>query len=110
MKFITLIIKILILLIFLIIAINNLQTVPFFYLPGQQIDLPLIILLFGFFVVGTVFGIFAMFGRLLTLRNENNRLRREVEKTAKMNAQSIAAPKPLPPETVSPTSEKAQTE
>lgn len=110
MKFISLIIKILIVLVFFVISINNLQVVPFFYLPGQQIDLPLIIILFGFFVVGAVFGIFSMFGRLLSLRNENNRLRREVEKNAKMNAQSIAAPKPLPHDAAAPaTTEKVQT-
>lgn len=96
MKFISLIFKILILIVFLILAINNLQKVPFFYLPAQQIDLPLIALLFGFFVIGAVFGVLAMFGRLLTLRSENNRLRREVEKTARMNAQDLYAPAPLP--------------
>lgn len=96
MKFISLIFKILILIVFLILAINNLQKVPFFYLPAQQIDLPLIALLFGFFVIGAVFGVLSMFGRLLALRSENSRLRREVEKTARISAQDLYAPAPLP--------------
>ena len=76
-------IKLIILLVFLMLAVSNIQTVPFFYLPGQERALPLIVVLFGAFVIGTVFGIFAMFGRLLRLRNENNRLRAEVKKTAR---------------------------
>ena len=46
-----------------------------FDLPGQNINLPLIVVLFGAFIIGIVFGMFALFGRLLSLRSENNRLR-----------------------------------
>ncbi|MDO5059036.1 MAG: lipopolysaccharide assembly protein LapA domain-containing protein [Neisseria sp.] len=90
MKAIYLVIKILILLVFLVLAVSNTQTVQFFYLPGQEIDLPLIAALFGAFVVGAVFGILAMFGRLLRLRAEANRLRAEVKKTARLNEQDLA--------------------
>ncbi|MDO4997619.1 MAG: lipopolysaccharide assembly protein LapA domain-containing protein [Neisseria sp.] len=89
MKFIYLIIKILILLLLLVLAVSNTQSTAFFYLPGQQIDLPLIAILFVAFVVGTIFGILAMFGRLLRLRAENNRLRSEVKKTARLNEQDL---------------------
>lgn len=90
MKLIYLLIKILILLAFLVLAVCNTQTVQFFYLPGQEVSLPLIAALFGAFVVGALFGILAMFGRLLRLRSENGRLRAEVKKTARLNEQDLA--------------------
>lgn len=107
MKFIYLLIKILILLIFLILAISNLQNVPFFYLPTEQINLPLIAVLFGAFLIGAIFGVFSTFGRLLRLRSENNRLRREVEKTARLSEQDLSAPAPLPAATPASTEKEA---
>lgn len=89
MKVIYLIIKILILLVFLLLAVSNTQTVSFFYLPGQNVELPLIVVLFGAFVIGIVFGMFALFGRLLGLRSEVNRLRAEVKKHGRMTEQDI---------------------
>ena len=83
MKIIYTLIKIILLLAFILLAVSNTQTIAFNYLPGQAWNLPLIALLLLFFVVGAVFGVLAMFGRLLTLRNEVNRLRAEVKKTAK---------------------------
>lgn len=92
MKPIYLMIKIIVLIFFLILALINTQTVPFSYVPGQEIQLPLIAILFFTFIIGTLFGIFAMFGRLLRLRNENTRLRAEVQKSARLATQDIAAP------------------
>ena len=80
MKLISTIIKILILLVFLLLAITNTHTVSFFYLPGQNINLPLIVVLFGAFIIGIVFGMFALFGRLLSLRTKTPPARRS-EKT-----------------------------
>lgn len=97
MKIFYTIIKIIILLIFLILAVSNTQSVQFFYLPAQAIDLPLILVLFGAFVIGSVFGIFALFGRLLALRSENNRLRTEVKKSARTTAADLAVPQPQNP-------------
>ena len=92
MKLIYLVIKIVIFLIFLLIALGNTQTVPFFYLPGQEVSLPLILVLFGAFLVGAVFGLLALFGRLLSLRNENARLRAEVKKSARLSSHDVAVP------------------
>ncbi|WP_416191180.1 LapA family protein [Neisseria sp. CCUG12390] len=89
MKIVYLIIKILILLVFLLLAVSNTQVVSFFYLPGQSVELPLIVVLFGAFVIGILFGIFALFGRLLGLRSEANRLRAEVKKHGRMTEQDI---------------------
>ena len=92
MKTVSLIIKVFILLIFLVLAVINRQAVQFNYLPEQSVNAPLIVLLFGMFVIGALFGIFALFGRLLRLRAENSRLRAEVHKSARLSGEDIAAP------------------
>ncbi|MCL6085481.1 lipopolysaccharide assembly protein LapA domain-containing protein [Neisseria meningitidis] len=88
MKLIYTVIKIIILL----LAVINTDAVTFSYLPGQKFDLPLIVVLFGAFVVGIVFGMFALFGRLLSLRGENGRLRAEVKKNARLTGKELTAP------------------
>lgn len=95
MKPIYTLIKFILLIFFLILAIINTQVVPFFYVPGAQVRWPLIAILFLSFIVGAIFGIFAMFGRLLRLRNENSRLRSEVQKSARLSTQDITAPPPV---------------
>lgn len=107
MKLIYTIIKILILLVFLLLAITNTHTVSFFYLPGQNVNLPLIVVLFGAFIIGIVFGMFALFGRLLTLRSENNRLRAEVKKHAHLSEKDLTPVKTETPATASDTAPKA---
>lgn len=92
MKLIYTVVKIIILLLFLLLAVLNTDTVSFSYLPGQKFDLPLIVVLFGAFVVGIVCGMFALFGRLLSLRGENSRLRAEVKKSARLSGQELTAP------------------
>lgn len=107
MKLIYTIIKILILLVFLLLAITNTHTVSFFYLPGQNINLPLIVVLFGAFIIGIVFGMFALFGRLLSLRSENNRLRAEVKKHAHLSEKDLTPVKTETPATTSEVTPKA---
>ncbi|EEZ71876.1 lipopolysaccharide assembly LapA domain-containing protein [Neisseria cinerea] len=92
MKLIYTVIKIIILLLFLLLAVINTDAVTFSYLPGQSVNLPLIVILFGAFVVGIVFGMFALFGRLLSLRGENGRLRAEVKKNARLTGKELTAP------------------
>lgn len=92
MKIVSLIIKVILLVFFVILALINTQKIPFFYVPGQQIEWPLIVVLFISLIIGAVLGIFSMFGRLLRLRAENNRLRAEVQKSARLNSQDISAP------------------
>ena len=91
MKIVYALIKILILLAFVLLAVSNTQSTAFHYLPGQEISLPLIVLLLGFFVVGAIIGVLAMLGRLLALRNEVNRLRREIRKNGR-GAELAATP------------------
>ena len=91
MKLFSLIIKLLLLAVFIILAAFNTHIVSFSYLPGSEIRMPLILLLLAFFIVGAVFGVFAMFGRLLSLRHENNRLRNEVRKNARIAQEQLQA-------------------
>ena len=92
MKLVSLLVKIAVLIFFVTLALINTHKVPFFYVPGQQFAGQLILILFAAFVVGAVFGIFAMFGRLLRLRAENSRLRSELQKAARLAEEDIAAP------------------
>ena len=82
MKLFYTIIKLAILAVLLVFALINTAKVPFFYLPSA-------------FVAGALFGLFALFGRLIHLRNENARLRAEVQKNARLATQDIAAPAPI---------------
>ena len=52
MKLVYNLLKILILVFFLIIALNNVQRVPFYYVPGEHIEWPMIVVLFICFVIG----------------------------------------------------------
>lgn len=94
MKLFSLIIKLLLLAVFIVLAAFNTHLVNFSYLPGSEISLPLILLLLAFFVIGAVFGVFSMFGRLLSLRHENNRLRNEVRKNARIAQEQLQTPAP----------------
>jgi len=99
MKLFSLIIKLLLLAVFIVLAAFNTHIVSFSYLPGSEIRMPLILLLLAFFVIGAVFGVFSMFGRLLALRHENNRLRNELKKNARM---VTAAPQAKLPDNAAP--------
>ena len=89
MKIIYALIKIVVLLILLLLAVSNTQMIAFNYLPGQIVNLPLIVLLLIFFIIGAVFGVFAMFGRLLRLRSQVNQLQAKLDKQIKAAAQAV---------------------
>lgn len=89
MKIIYTLIKIVVLLALLLLAVSNTQLITFNYLPGQMLNLPLIVLLLIFFIIGAVFGVFAMFGRLLRLRSKVNQLQVKIDKQTKAASQSV---------------------
>lgn len=88
MKIISNIIKLIILVFFLILAVMNTHSVAFSYLPGLEITWPLIAILFVVFIIGVVFGIFSMLGRVLRLRSENNQLQTELKKVKQLVEQN----------------------
>ncbi|MBQ9683055.1 MAG: LapA family protein [Neisseriaceae bacterium] len=89
MKTIYLAIKIILLLVLLFFAVQNTHMVEFFWFGKGGVNLPLIALLFVAFAVGALFGMFAMLGRILSLRGENNSLKRELKKAEKSVEQYI---------------------
>ncbi len=91
MKYFYRLLKVIILLALLVIALKNTQLVDFNWVIGEKLQWPLITLLLIFFVIGTVFGIFSMLGRVMSLRNENIRLRRELIKNAKIKHEEFAS-------------------
>lgn len=89
MKTLYLAVKIILLLVLLFFAVQNTHLVEFFWFGKGGVNLPLIALLFVAFAVGALFGMFAMLGRILTLRGENNSLKRELKKAEKSVEQYI---------------------
>lgn len=87
MKIIYTLIKLVVLIALLLLAISNTQTVTFSYLPGQSVDVALIVVLLAFFIVGAVFGVFATFGRLLQLRSQVNTLQGQLRQEQEINVQ-----------------------
>lgn len=86
MKIIYTLIKLLVFIVLVLLAVTNTQMTTFNYVPGQSVDLPLIVLLLLFFIIGALFGVLAMFGRLLKLRSDVGSLRGKVKKTAALAA------------------------
>ena len=60
MKVIAWILRILVLLVLVWLALLNNQTTTFSVMQGLQVDLPLIVLLFAFFVMGLLLGILVL--------------------------------------------------
>lgn len=87
MKIIYTLIKLVVLIALLLLAISNTQTVTFSYLPGQSVDVALIVVLLAFFIVGAIFGVIATFGRLLQLRSQVNALQGQLRKEQEINVQ-----------------------
>ena len=79
MKAITWIIRITVLLILVWLALQNNQIVVFSIMDGLQFSLPLIVLLFAFFAVGVVLGVFILLPKHLSLKWEARKLRKENE-------------------------------
>ncbi|MBP6562860.1 MAG: LapA family protein [Neisseriaceae bacterium] len=84
MKYFYLIIKLVLLLFLLMLTINNTHSVAFNWFMQQTVQWPLVVLLLIFFVIGAVLGVLSMLGRILRLRNEVNRLRKENHKHIKV--------------------------
>ena len=67
MKVIAWILRILVLLVLVWLALLNNQTTTFSVMQGLQVDLPLIVLLFAFFVMGLLLGILVLLPMFLSM-------------------------------------------
>ena len=79
MKVIAWILRILVLLVLVWLALLNNQTTTFSVMQGLQVDLPLIVLLFAFFVMGLLLGILVLLRKYFSMKWEAPRLRKETE-------------------------------
>ena len=78
MRYVLLFFKLLVFALLLGLALQNSTVVPFYLFFGQAWQAPLIVLLLGFFVVGTVFGLTAGFVYSLRQRRELSALKKEL--------------------------------
>ena len=79
MKIITWTVRIIVLLILLWLALQNNQLVLFTIMDGLQFDLPLIVLLFVFFILGVLLGVLMLLPKHFGLKWEGRKLRKENE-------------------------------
>ncbi len=77
MKIIAWILRILVLLVLVWLALLNNQTTTFSVMQGLQVDLPLIVLLFAFFVLGLLLGVLSLLPKYFSVKWEARRLRKE---------------------------------
>lgn len=89
MRYVYLVIKIVILIFLLLISVKNIHSVEFFWLFGHSVQWPLIVLLLIFFTLGILLGILAMTGRLLGLRRDISRLKKELKKAIKQKNTAV---------------------
>jgi uncharacterized integral membrane protein len=108
MKAITWIIRITVLLILVWLALQNNQIVVFSIMDGMQFSLPLIVLLFAFFAVGVVLGVFILLPKHLSLKWEARKLRKENEQnklTLAQQEKQLGALSNVPTQAVEPVTE-----
>lgn len=79
MNVLTWIFRILILLVLILLAIPNTAMTHFTLLGDISVELPLIILLFGFLALGVIFGVLILLPKYLGLKWSIRKLNKEVE-------------------------------
>lgn len=83
MRIIYLILKIAILVLLLAFTMINMNRVQFFWAPGKSVEWPLVVFIFIAFVIGAVFGMLAMSGKIFNLKNQVRKSKGEVKKLNK---------------------------
>lgn len=99
MRIVTWTVRLIIFLFLLAFAAKNVEPVTLSFYFDRSWQAPLVVVLFGFFVAGALFGLMAMLSVLLGQRREIQRLRREVRGHAKA-AQAVRAAGPGRPPVV----------
>jgi uncharacterized integral membrane protein len=99
MRIVTWTIRLLVFLFLVALAAKNADPVTLRFYFDLAMQAPLIVMLFGFFVAGAVFGVIAVLGTLLRQRRELQKLRREARTAARGAVQdaSGATPPVRPP-------------
>lgn len=97
MRIVTWTLRLIIFLFLLAFAAKNIAPVTLNFYFDRSWQAPLVVLLFGFFAAGALFGVMAMASALLGQRREIQRLRREVRGYAKATEAARAAEPGRPP-------------
>ncbi|WP_347554794.1 lipopolysaccharide assembly protein LapA domain-containing protein [Robbsia sp. KACC 23696] len=97
MKFIVWLIRLIIFVVFLVLALGNLQDVQLNLLAGYVWNAPMIVVGLVFFVIGALAGLLAALPGLLRRGREISRLRREVKTLREQQANTVTAPHDVPP-------------
>jgi len=97
MKFIVWLIRLIIFVVFLVLALGNLQDVQLNLLAGYVWNAPMIVVGLVFFVVGALAGVLAALPGLMRRGRETSRLRREVKLLREQQANPVQAAHDVPP-------------
>lgn len=97
MRIVTWTLRLIIFLFLLAFAAKNVEPVTLNFYFDRSWQAPLVVVLFGFFAAGALFGLMAMVSVLLGQRREIQRLRREVRGHAKASEAEHAAEPGRPP-------------
>ena len=89
MRIVTWTIRLVLLLFLVVLAARNVEPVTLRFYSDFALQAPLIVLLFGAFAVGALFGVLALVSTLLRQRREISALKRRLE--------PVEPPPPLPP-------------
>ncbi|MGL4768384.1 MAG: LapA family protein [Formosimonas sp.] len=96
MKFITWLVRIAILLLFILLAVQNTAPARFTLFNDISIELPLIVLLFAFLAAGIVFGWLLLWPKYLKLSWNARQLRKTVETQQKqLDKAGVVASEPI---------------
>jgi uncharacterized integral membrane protein len=90
MRIVTWTIRLVLLLFLVVLAARNVEPVTLKFYSDLALQAPLIVLLFGAFALGALFGVLAMVGTLLRQRREISALKKRLEPP-------VEPPPPLPP-------------
>lgn len=97
MRIVTWTLRLIIFLFLLAFAAKNVEPVTLNFYFDRSWQAPLVMVLFGFFTAGAVFGLMAMVSVMLGQRREIQRLRREVRGHAKASEAARATEPGRPP-------------
>lgn len=105
MRYVVWILRLLVFVIVLMFALNNMQAVSVRFFQDLVVsDVPLIIVMLSTFVLGVVFGFLMAFPGMMRRRREAARLRRDVERLEEQARNAKAPVQSTPLETTAPLS------
>lgn len=97
MKFIVWLIRLVVFVVFLVLALGNLQDVQLNWFAGYSSTAPMIVVGLGFFVIGALVGVVSAVPGAMRRSRENARLRREIKTLRDGQTAVVRDVPPMPP-------------